>query len=233
MHRVRSDSGNMFRGDEHKPSTITEASDTTFRIRKWMDFGGYIGSTFGVRMGEDVMTFSTLPEESYMPAKEKPWQGIWVGDYSGHGCEFLVLLQKDATPDTIPQQSHPLQTVMQLDLHANTELAQNDWAQILAPSNASTAAEASSNLSDGISTGEAVEQREELFCQGRLEAIKLTGDPNVPRGEYTWIAEDIGPRGLVRVADEQMFRGARIVKSWGHIAANNFRTGQYSLRLEI
>lgn len=59
----------------------------------------------------------------------------------------------------------------------------------------------------------------------RLEAIKLTGDPNVPRGQYTWIAEDIGPDGLIRVADEDPFRGARVVKSFGHTAARGFRNG--------
>ena len=62
-------------------------------------------------------------------------------------------------------------------------------------------------------------------CRGRLEAIKLTGDPNVPRGEFTWIAEDIGPKGFVRVAHEQMFKGARVVRSLGHCAARGFRNG--------
>ena len=55
------------------------------------------------------MTFSTLLEESYTPTRKKPWQGIWVGDYSGHGCEFLLVLQRDVaspmalsrTPSTV------------------------------------------------------------------------------------------------------------------------------------
>ena len=61
---------------------------------------------------------------------------------------------------------------------------------------------------------------------GRLEAIKLTGDPNVPRGEYTFIAPDIGHGGFVRIADEELFRGARVVRSAGHIAGRNFTHGQ-------
>jgi hypothetical protein len=61
---------------------------------------------------------------------------------------------------------------------------------------------------------------------GRIEAVKLTGDPNIPRGEYTFIAPDIGPNGLLRVAAEDMFKGARIVKSVGHIAARGFRDGK-------
>lgn len=70
-----------------------------------------------------------------------------------------------------------------------------------------------------------VEEGEDGSCAGRLEAIKLTGDPNVPRGEYTWVAEDIGPDGLLRVADEKIFKGARVVRSLGHSAARNFRNG--------
>ncbi|KAK1035564.1 hypothetical protein LTS16_014520 [Friedmanniomyces endolithicus] len=61
---------------------------------------------------------------------------------------------------------------------------------------------------------------------GRLEAIKLTGDPNIPRGEYTWIAPDIGHGGFLRVADEWNFRGARVVRSAGHIAGRGFREGE-------
>jgi hypothetical protein len=71
--------------------------------------------------------------------------------------------------------------------------------------------------------------QDDLIYRGRIEAIKLTGDPNIPRGEYTFIAPDIGPNGLVRVATEEMFRGARIVKSVGHIAARGFRDGAYCL----
>jgi hypothetical protein len=67
---------------------------------------------------------------------------------------------------------------------------------------------------------------DDAVYRGRIEAIKLTGDPNIPRGEYTFIAPDIGPNGLIRVATEEMFKGARIVKSVGHIAARGFREGE-------
>lgn len=60
---------------------------------------------------------------------------------------------------------------------------------------------------------------------GRLEAIKLTGDPNIPRGEYTFIAPDIGAGGFLRVADEEVFKGARVVRSAGHIAGRGFMEG--------
>jgi hypothetical protein len=69
---------------------------------------------------------------------------------------------------------------------------------------------------------------EESVYRGRIEAVKLTGDPNIPRGEYTFIAPDIGPNGLLRIASEELFKGARIVKSVGHIAARGFRDGKFA-----
>jgi hypothetical protein len=66
--------------------------------------------------------------------------------------------------------------------------------------------------------------------EGQLLAIKLTGDPNIPRGEYTFVAPDVGDSGLLRVADEEIFRGARVVRSAGHIAARDFRDGKSLFR---
>ena len=202
-HRVRNDSPTLFKGEAHRPRTLSEMSDTTFRMRKWMEFRG-LGERLGVRMGEDVMTFSTLPPDCYTPTESKPWQGIWVGDYAGHGCEFLVVTQRDVdeTRRIIP----------------------------FPPEGPSFTDPDTGLLLDTSGEGAAVNPTEEEDppgCTGRLEAIKLTGDPNVPRGEYTWVAEDIGRGGLIRVADEQMFKGARVVKSWGHIAARGFKDGRH------
>lgn len=198
--RVRNDSPNRFRSDSGKPKTLAEASDTTFRIRKWMEFGS-LGVSIGLRMGEDIMTFSTLPEDCYAPTKEKPWQGIWVGDYSGHGCEFLVVLQpgKRAESSTARPSS-----------------------QESSSSHASTNADATSDGTGSAGEDDTGDQAEEAPYSGRLEAIKLTGDPNVPRGEYTFVADDIGRQGFIRIAEEQPFVGARVVKSRGHIAARGF-----------
>lgn len=70
-----------------------------------------------------------------------------------------------------------------------------------------------------------VEDPEERKYRGRIEAVKLTGDPNIPRGEYTFIAPDISRDGLLRVAQEEIFKGARVVWCAGHIAAGGFREG--------
>lgn len=70
-------------------------------------------------------------------------------------------------------------------------------------------------------------KKDAQIYRGRLEAIKLTGDPNIPRGEYTFVAEDIGEAGLVRIAKEDQFKGARIVKSKGQLANRNFINRKY------
>ena len=227
-HRVRSESSSMFRDIGHKPRTFEEASDQTFRLRRWADFGGRAGNHFGGAFGENVMTFSTLPGESYASTKDKPWQGIWVGDYSGHGCEFLVVLQKDVntsvrpiSPTTWTMGSPALSSASSDDDEFDTDSAQyQDLGEA-----SSSPAQATGQLFSSVPFVDRADSSDDPSCRGRLEAIKLTGDPNVPRGEYTWIAEDIGPKGLVRVAYEKMFEGARVVRSLGHCAGDGFRNG--------
>ncbi|KAL8960134.1 MAG: hypothetical protein Q9193_003113 [Seirophora villosa] len=196
--RVRNESRHLFRGEGHRPSSLSDVSENTFRIRKWVEFGG-IGAPLGAHIGEDVMTFSTVPDEYYTPTKERPWQGIWVGDYSGHGCEFLLLIQR-----AVNDSSGRPKSAFESPLQHHYETTHGNGRRPLP-----------------------VEEGEDGSCAGRLEAIKLTGDPNVPRGEYTWVAEDIGPAGLLRIANERIFKGARVVKSLGHSAARNFRNDKF------
>ncbi|OAX80421.1 hypothetical protein ACJ72_05247 [Emergomyces africanus] len=174
------------------PRGYEDICTSAFEIRRWAQLGNF-GAVFdGSDSRHGVSTFASLQSELYTPTREKPYQGIWVGDYSGHGSEFLLVLQRD---DPI---------VASLDHeHLDTE---ND--------SSSSAPSSSASLSLPVP-------------RGRLEAIKLTGDPNVPRGQITFFAEDIGPGGLIRIADEDLFKGARVVRSQGHIASTNFRDDKF------
>ena len=162
------------------PERASEASETGFRIRRWAHF------RFGLQTGlasdnEAIFSYATLDPSLYTPTREKPYQGIWVGDYSAHGCEFLLLFQQDPPPSD-------------------------------------------SEETEGETAGDIVQK-------GSLEAVKLTGDPNVPRGEYSFLAKDIGPNGFLSVSDSKPFEGARIVRCKGHLAGLGFRDGMYASKV--
>lgn len=220
---------------EERPSKRSEISEKAFRIRSWMEMRpptglrgvsmSWLGQTllggnnnnnsdwsfadsgtglFGqasrpwptsfypssrTHIGEQVTTYSTLDPELYTPTVDQPWKGIWVGDYSAHGCEFLLI-----------KQQHP---------GAFDE-----------------AAFASTRAADETEAEFQQRRADAKKYRGSLEAIKLTGDPNVPRGECTFIAEDLGPEGYVTTVEEQPFKGARVVHSKGHIARTGFTNGE-------
>ncbi|KAG9189912.1 hypothetical protein G6011_06780 [Alternaria panax] len=248
--RTRNDtSPSGFRQPGQKPSILSQLSTSTFRIRRWMEFSTR-ALGLGMRIGEDVTTWATLPEHVYTPTKQKPWQGIWCGDYAGHGCEFLVVMQPD-DPKPLPDRAQWALLARERDGSVSSE---GSWTT--APTDAAlgdggdAAMENADNLEDSVATLQeayyvqqipsssssssapqsrhAAAGEDESVYTGRIEAVKLTGDPNIPRGEYTFIAPDIGPNGLIRVAKEEIFRGARIVKSVGHIAATGFRDGMFA-----
>ncbi|KAK9472545.1 uncharacterized protein V1510DRAFT_434894 [Dipodascopsis tothii] len=58
----------------------------------------------------------------------------------------------------------------------------------------------------------------------RLEAVKLTGDPNVPRGELTFVVDDLAH--TVRTCTEPEWPGARVYAARGHTASLNFTNGK-------
>jgi hypothetical protein len=132
---------------------------------------------FAASTGETMSTYATLDADLYTPTKDKPYQGIWVGDYSAHGCEFLLVIQRDNPEDD------------------------SDNPDARDPRN------------------------DDIIQRGSLEAVKLTGDPNVPRGQLSFKSDDIGSRGTVRIATEALFEGARVVRSTGHVAGLGFRDG--------
>ena len=204
QERVRSASQDNFQGRGHKPQNYKEISEKTFRLRTWMQFS--VGdSAFGVRMGEEVSTWGTLEPELYTPTIEKPYQGIWVGDYAGHGCEFLLVTQRETV------RGEAYQTNSRPWSRWDSDLPENEPDMRIVMAN--TPRGGGSNSHD------------DSIFRGRIEAIKLTGDVNVPRGEYSWIANDIGSAGFIRVAEEEPFKGARVVKSRGHLAARGFQNG--------
>ena len=178
---------------DQMPESKNQISEVAFHLRRWPHFG--TGTPyFTSANSETLSTYATLDPSLYTPTKEKPYQGIWVGDYSAHGCEFLLFLQRD---------------------HGG----------------GSTGPATNSTPSQGSVLNESVESESEtkdIIQQGSLEAIKLTGDPNVPRGELSFVADDIGEDGFVRMADEPLFQGARIVHSKGHVAGLGFRDGKFS-----
>jgi Cyclin D1 binding domain/F-box-like len=185
--RVRNISQEAFVGIGHKPEKRHEVCNQAFRIRRWMEMSGSQNST-GVHLGEEVYTYATLDPKLYTPTEEKPWRGIWIGDFSGHGCEFLLINQPD---NELPFDEA---SVVQKEDETTEE-----WE---------------------------TRKKEEKIYRGSMEAIKLTGDPNVPRGEYTFVADDISSEGYIRTVTEDTFKGSRIVKSRGHIAARMFRNGK-------
>ncbi|KEF51422.1 uncharacterized protein A1O9_12571 [Exophiala aquamarina CBS 119918] len=205
MPRVRAASVDKFRGRGHKPQKYNEISQTTFRMRHWSQFSTGM-SHFGIRIGEEVSTWSTIDPALYTPSKERPYQGIYVGDYAGHGCEFLLVMQTDKAPAPPPRTT----TSRYYEAMSEELEEQNTVHQNVHTSNTHPQMDADS----------------EIF-RGAIEAIKLTGDPNIPRGEHTFIADDIGPASLIRIADERPFKGARIVKSRGHVAARGFQNDEW------
>lgn len=209
-----------------------------------------------IRMPEDITTYATLPEAAYMPTAKKPWQGIWCGDYSGHGCEFLVILQPDKKDERpLPEGMNWLRNWFhgaRRESSSSTSSyasAQEEMGYLEAqyehlrevgdePTAAASdsvprivqqliASEVLGGFTDTLAkeAQAAPETDYKDVPSGRIEAIKLTGDPNIPRGEYTFIAPDIGHGGFLRVADEEIFKGARVVRSAGHIAGRGFQDG--------
>ncbi|KAF4924607.1 hypothetical protein CGCVW01_v003970 [Colletotrichum viniferum] len=204
-------------GDDLTPTDLptrrAEASDQAFRIRHWMEMAGapaaglFVGAgpagliraihanlsargLPGVHIGEEVVTYSTLDPIVYTPTPLKPWRGIWVGDYSGHGCEFLLINQPD--DEEVSDE--------ELGLVRSADESDDEWTR---------------------------RRTDARVHRGRLEAIKLTGDPNVPRGEYTFVADDLGEAGFVGLAQEPPFQGTRVVKSKGHVAGTGFMEDRY------
>ena len=209
IDRVRNESPSRFASNKQRPHSLSAASDKAFRIRTWTELTRAL-PLLNPRIGEQTTTWSALLRETYSPSKQKPWQGIWIGDYSTHGCEFLLVMQKRVSPNR-----------QRIDV---PESASGLPYGYLFAENETPARENSLAVCDLGAESEG----EILMPFNRLEAIKLTGDPNIPRGQCTWLAEDIGNE-LIRVPEaDEMFGGSKIVRSHVHIADQGFRNDRYT-----
>ncbi|KAK5662159.1 hypothetical protein OQA88_8064 [Cercophora sp. LCS_1] len=187
----------------HLPESRSEISEYGFRIKKWLEMRVSLGFMheqniftevlFHARYpapiaGMEISTFSTLDPKLYTPTADKPFRGIWVGDYSAHGCEFLLIHQPDDTPDT--------------------RFDEENFARL------------------GNESNETFNRRKNdaRIYRGELKAIKLTGDPNVPRGEYTFLVENLGQHSICQ---DEPFVGAKVVRSKGHIANHGFEDDEF------
>lgn len=241
------------------------------------------------RRGEPTSfrTFGTIDPSCYTPTAAKPYQGIWCGDFNGHGMEYLLILQPDegdlafeldyldilkgrvrknrveptewdddvilhGFEDHTPQANPPeaFTPVVRLPPPAENEDENysDDGFQKLVPGRPLEVIEdfddvENENLEDpypalprdvdphnlghhfiaatkpgGTKSGE------------RLVAIKLTGDPNVPRGEVSWVAYCLGRAGYLSHCHEPEFRGGKRVVSQGHVAYRGFTNGTFELR---
>ncbi|OCK89941.1 uncharacterized protein K441DRAFT_644240 [Cenococcum geophilum 1.58] len=219
--RTRRESVSRYRSSGHRPGRLRELSSTTFRLRKWVQFSGRAPQQgLGTRVGEDVATFATLDPALYTPTAARPWRGIWCGDYSGHGCEFLVVMQ--------PEEPGPLPEAAERALARRSASVGSEESEGSAAMGADDGGGEGADVEAGLGALRiGVEDPEERKYRGRIEAVKLTGDPNIPRGEYTFIAPDISRDGLLRVAQEEIFKGARVVRCVGHIAAAGFREDDF------
>ncbi|KIW72601.1 hypothetical protein PV04_00782 [Phialophora macrospora] len=217
MPRVRAESSDRFRSRGHKPQKYEEISQTAFRLRHWSQFSTGMAH-FGIRIGEEVSTWSTIDPNLYTATREKPYQGIYVGDYAGHGCEFLLVMQSEKAPE-LPVR-RPTDAFLRSLIGLPPVGDEDELEETL--------------LEERPDSSQSEYQREVLAAQvaegiyhGAIEAVKLTGDPNIPRGEYTFVADDIGPGGLIRIAEEYPFKGARVVRSRGHVAARGFQNDEF------
>lgn len=221
-HRIRGQPNFVFTGlpfsvPDERPRRRNEVSENLFHIRQWMEMAGSmarlgqaaglmgivdilremhpaaVSGLPGMHLGEELITYSTLDPKLYTPTPLKPWRGIWVGDYSTHGCEFLLVHQPDGKDDD--KLTDEALDIVRFEMESDQE-----WEKRKAVARTH---------------------------RGRLEGIKLTGDPNVPRGEPSFIAEDLGPRGFIGEANDQHFNGSRIVASKGQIANTGFNAHRY------
>jgi hypothetical protein len=175
----------------YRPGTMVEKSVDAFRLTSSpqtvsIGHGRVVGISHS--SGESL---AAIHESVLYPTAEKPFQGIWIGDYNGHGNEF-VLFQQPGGNDS---------TYFEMPEHARSVL---------------------SKIEEEFPVIEQPEQMDSPY-KGPLIGVKLTGDRNVPRSEYTVIVPNLAK--VLRVANERSFKDALVVRALAHLAGDMFTNG--------
>jgi Cyclin D1 binding domain/F-box-like len=191
--RTRNMSINNYYSVGHRPQKLSEISQNVFRLSQVSSWHR-LGPDADFSRRHDLMeTWGTISRKAYTPTKARPFRGVWVGDYNGHGAEFIAFLQPDPE-DVVKLPADAMEEIQRLDALDTPQYSENDL--------------------EGLNN----ERFRGAQFSGPLLGVKITGDVNVPRGEYTFIVNNIGPEGTLRIAEEHPFRGVRVVRGVGHIA---------------
>lgn len=193
--RTRSMTMTNFGSTGHLAGKISEISENAFRLSEIGD----TRITMSRRPPTEMDTWGTIKPEAYTPTKAKPFRGFWIGDFNGHGAECVFFHQPD-DEEKVRWPNAALEEMDELASEIDSHLSKDDMT----------------HLDDDELTHSGM--------TGSLLAIKITGDINVPRSEYTFLVKDLSHKGTLRVADEEPFRGARVVRGVCHFAGE-FLTG--------
>jgi len=190
--RTRGVSMNGFADAGHRPQNIGQICENAIRL--------YTGHAMHAPHWH---TWSALDPELVTPTPEYPMRGIWMGDYNGHGSEFIAFLQPaPGDPYFFSQAARS-----QLQNSVEREYQGSDLDQ-------------SDHMPPGLG---------KCNLDAPLLAIKLTGDSNVPRGAFTFLTESLGGEMFLRNATESPFEGARVVRAACQTAGARFTQPEWSM----
>ncbi|KAK6347258.1 hypothetical protein TWF696_007330 [Orbilia brochopaga] len=222
--RVRNESATGFRSDAgaagsfvRLPSDIS-ISGTVF-IRKG---GGGFNDLVGAAVDRSAFMATPMTPQEVKDPNAK-WRVDDVRSKSGFPStsafrirKWAVLGDLDGDLDGRPRMGESVETFAELDEALWTPTKEYPYRGIWV-----------GNYQPHASEFLLFHQPETTGGRKRLEVIKLTGDPNIPRGEYTWIIDDLS--SPLRTADENEHEwpGAKVYMARGHIAEHEFQNDEF------